>query len=97
MPEENKQNNQQLFAKPEDLRGNYANALQVTAQDRDVVIDFISSVNVNGSMTASLVSRIFLNHHVAKDLATILNGVLVKWEERKYSLPPTPPSEPPKK
>jgi hypothetical protein len=87
MPEENKPVNQ-LIAKPEDIRGNYANAVQVTAQERDVVLDFISSVNINGHTTSSLASRIFLNHHVAKDLARVLNGVIAKWEENKYSLPP---------
>ena len=92
MPEENKQNNQ-LFAKPEDLRGNYANAIQITAQDRDVVLDFISSVNIRGQVTSSLVSRVFLNHFVAKDLANLLNGVIAKWEEHKYSLPPVPPEK----
>jgi hypothetical protein len=87
MPEENKPNNQ-IFVKPEDLRGVYANAFQLTAQERDVVLDFISTVNVNGQVTSSLVSRIFLNHHVAKDLANLLNGVIGKWEEKRYSMPP---------
>ncbi len=93
MPEENKQPNNQLIAKPEDIRGNYANAIQITAQDRDVVLDFISSVNINGHMTSSLVSRIFLNHFVAKELANLLNGVIGKWEERKYSIPPVEPKK----
>jgi len=88
MPEENKQQNNQLFAKPEDIRGNYANAIQITVQDRDIVLDFISSVNVNGHVTSSLASRVFLNHFVAKDVARLLNGVISKWEESKYSLPP---------
>ncbi len=90
MPDENKQQNNQLIAKPEDIRGNYANAIQVTAQDRDVVLDFISTVNVSGHVTSALASRIFLNHHVAKDLARVLTGVIAKWEENKYSLPPSP-------
>ena len=93
MAEENKPQNNQLFAKPEDLRGNYANALQITVQDRDIVLDFISSVNVNGHVTSSLASRIFLHHFVAKDLARLLNGVIAKWEENKYSLPPTEPKK----
>jgi len=88
MAEENKQLNNQLIAKPEDIRGAYANNIQVTAQDRDVVLDFISSVNVGGHVTSSLVSRIFLNHFVAKDLARVLGGVIAKWEEGKYALPP---------
>lgn len=83
-----KEPNNQLFAKQEDLRGNYANAFQITAQERDVVLDFISTVNVNGHVTSSLVSRVFLNHHVAKDLANLLGGVIGKWEEKRYSLPP---------
>jgi Protein of unknown function (DUF3467) len=87
MPEENKQNNQ-LIAKPEDIRGNYANALQITVQDRDIVLDFISSVNIRGQVTSSLASRVFLNHFVAKELANMLNGVIAKWEEHKYSMPP---------
>ena len=87
MADENKPNNQ-LIAKPEDIRGAYANALQVTVQDRDIVIDFISSVNINGQTTSSLVSRVFLNHFVAKELAGMLTGVIAKWEEHKYSLPP---------
>lgn len=94
MPEENKPNqNNQLFAKPEDLLGNYANALQITVQDRDIVLDFISSVNINGHVTSSLASRVFLNHFVAKDLAKLLNGVIAKWEESKYSLPPEAPKK----
>lgn len=87
MPEENKQNNQ-LIAKPEDIKGSYANTIQITVQERDIVLDFISSVNINGQSTSSLASRVFLNHFVAKDLATLLNGVIAKWEEHKYSLPP---------
>ncbi len=93
MAEENKPQNNQLFAKPEDLRGNYANAIQITVQDRDIVLDFISSVNVNGHVTSSLASRVFLNHFVAKDLAKLLNGVIAKWEESKYALPPTEPKK----
>ena len=87
MPEENKQNNQ-LIAEPEDIRGGYANAFQITAQERDVVLDFISTVNINGHVTSSLVSRVFLNHFVARDLVKLLSGVMAKWEEHKYSLPP---------
>ncbi len=86
MPEENKNN--QLIARPEDIRGNYANVVQITAQERDIVLDFVSQVNVGGHVTSSLVSRVFLNHFVARDLAALLNGVIAKWEERKYSLPP---------
>jgi hypothetical protein len=92
MSEENKPSNQ-LIAKPEDIRGAYANAIQITAQERDVVLDFISSVNINGQTTSSLVSRVFLNHFVAKDLANLLNGVIAKWEERKYSVPPVEPKK----
>lgn len=88
MPDNKEQPNNQLIAKPEDIRGNYANAFQITAQERDVVVDFISTVNVNGHVTSSLATRVFLNHHVAKDLANLLHGVISKWEEKRYSIPP---------
>jgi len=91
MPEENKQSNQ-LIAKPEDIRGNYANRVQIMAQEREVILDFISSVNINGRVTSSLVSRLFLNHFVAKDLANLLNDIIAEWEERKYALPPNAPT-----
>jgi hypothetical protein len=96
MGEENKTQNQ-FIAKPEQLSGAYANNFQLTVQERDIVIDFISAVNIHGNTTSSLVARIFLNHFVAKDLAKILNEIINKWEEHKYSLPPTTPPETPKK
>lgn len=71
-------------ADPKILQGRYANALSVTSQERDVVIDFMSHVNVNGVNQAQLVSRIFLNHFTAKDLIATLQQTLQQWEKMRY-------------
>ncbi|MFA5935243.1 MAG: DUF3467 domain-containing protein [Patescibacteria group bacterium] len=67
-----------------DLKGRYANAFVVTSQERDVVIDFISSVNAHGQQTAALVSRMFLNRFTVDDLITALQQNKKQWEEMRY-------------
>ena len=71
-------------ADPKELKGRYANAITVTSQERDVVIDFISHVNTHGTNQAHLVSRIFLNHFTAKSLIETLQKTLEQWEKMRY-------------
>jgi len=71
-------------ADPKDLKGRYANAISVTSQERDVVVDFLSHVNINGVNQAQLVSRVFLNHFTAKDLIATLQKTLEQWEKLRY-------------
>ncbi|MCZ2392212.1 MAG: DUF3467 domain-containing protein [Acidobacteria bacterium] len=73
-----------VSADPKDLKGRYANAFAVTSQERDVVIDFISSVNTGGQQHASLVSRVFLNRFTADDLINVLQENKRRWEEMRY-------------
>jgi hypothetical protein len=75
-----------ITADPKDLIGRYANAFSVTSQERDVVIDFLSHVNVNGNgqHQTQLVSRIFLNRFTAQDLVVSLKKNLENWETMRY-------------
>lgn len=73
-------------AKPEELMGRYANAISVTSQERDVVIDFLAHVRVSAENNqAALVSRIFLDHFTARDLINVLTNTLKQWEEMRYN------------
>lgn len=85
-----------VHAEPKVLQGRYANAITVTSQERDVVIDFLSSVNMNGQHQASLVSRIFLNRFTVDDLIKLLLENKRRWEEMRYEQPkqdvPTKPN-----
>lgn len=74
----------QVSAEPKDLKGHYANAFMVTSQERDVVIDFISSVNAGGQRTAALASRIFLNRFTVDDLIAALQENKKRWEAMRY-------------
>ena len=73
-----------VTAEQKDLKGRYANAVSVTSQERDVVIDFLSTVNFGGQSQASLVSRIFLNRFTVDDLINILQENKRRWEEMRY-------------
>lgn len=74
----------QVNAEADDLKGRYANAFMVTSQERDVVIDFVSTVNINGARTAALVSRLFLNRFTVDDLIVTLQENKKRWEEMRY-------------
>lgn len=74
----------QVRARDEDLKGQYANTLMVTAQERDIVVDFLSTVKIGSNTQNTLVSRIFLNHHVAGQLIDLLANVRKQWEEKRY-------------
>ena len=80
-------------AMPEDLKGVYSNMVSVTAQEREVVIDFLSNVKINDQTSAALVSRIFLNHFTAKELCGLIQHVLQNWEKIRYEIPPVDPEK----
>jgi hypothetical protein len=66
-----------ITAEPEDLKGRYANAISVTSQERDVVIDFLAHVRPGPQADqAALVARIFLNRFTAQDLIDLLQKTL---------------------
>jgi hypothetical protein len=77
----------QVNAIPEDMKGSYANIVSVTSQERDVVIDFLAHTRVGDQQQAQLVSRIFLNHFTAKELAEVIQKTLTEWEKMRYELP----------
>ncbi len=77
----------QVNARPEELQGRYANVVSVTSQERDVVIDFLAQGRAGDQSQAQLVSRIFLNHFTAKELADIIQKTLAEWEKMRYELP----------
>jgi hypothetical protein len=77
----------QVNARPEELKGSYANIVSVTSQERDVVIDFLAHTRIGDQQQAQLVSRVFLNHFTAKELAEIINKTLAEWEKLRYELP----------
>jgi hypothetical protein len=75
-----------ITAEPEDLKGRYANAISVTSQERDVVIDFLAHVRPGPQADqAALVARIFLNRFTAQDLIDLLQKTLKQWEEARYN------------
>jgi hypothetical protein len=75
----------QINALPEDAKGRYANLVSVTAQERDVVIDFISGVRVGTNPPqGQLVSRIFMNRFSARELARLLSEIEARWERTRY-------------
>ncbi len=77
----------QVNAMPEDMKGNYANIVSVTSQERDVVIDFLAHTRVGDQQQAQLVSRIFLNHFTAKELAEVIQKTLAEYEKMRYEVP----------
>jgi len=75
----------QINASPEDAKGRYANLVSVTAQERDVVIDFISGVRMGANPPQSqLVGRIFLNRFTARELSKLLADIEARWEKQRY-------------
>jgi hypothetical protein len=77
----------QVNARPEELKGAYANIVSVTSQERDVVIDFLAHTRVGDQSQAQLASRIFLNHFTAKELAEVILKTLAEWEKLRYDAP----------
>ncbi|MCI0478970.1 DUF3467 domain-containing protein [Candidatus Uhrbacteria bacterium] len=90
MPDQQPAQPQQIHvnAEPKELKGRYANAISVTSQERDVVIDFLSHVSAHGMNQAHLVSRVFLNRFTAQDLVALLQKTLAEWEKRRYDAVP---------
>jgi len=80
-------NELQVNASPEELKGQYANIVSVTSQERDVVIDFLAHTRIGDQQQAQLVSRIFLNHFTAKELAEVIQRTLAEWEKMRYDAP----------
>lgn len=80
-------NELQVSARPEELKGQYANIVSVTSQERDVVIDFLAHTRIGDQQQAQLVSRIFLNHFTAKELAEVIQKTLAEWEKMRYDAP----------
>lgn len=77
----------QVNAMPEDVKGRYANIVSVTSQERDVVIDFLAHTRIGDQQQAQLVSRMYLNHFTAKELAEVIQKTLAEWEKMRYELP----------
>jgi len=77
----------QVNARPEELKGAYANIVSVTSQERDVVIDFLAHTRIGDQQQAQLVSRVFLNHFTAKELAEVIQKTLAEWEKMRYDAP----------
>lgn len=84
MAEQQNPNEVMVNADPKVLRGQYANAFSVTSQERDIVIDFLSHVNMKGNNSAQLVSRIFLNHFTAKQFIDTMKNTIEQWEKMRY-------------
>lgn len=80
-------NNQiQIHEDPEVSRGHYANMVSVTAQNRDIVLDFYAHVRKGDEFNkGELVSRVFLNHFTAQELVQLLEQVRKGWEDMKYN------------
>lgn len=74
----------QIKAEDKILQGRYANLCAVTSQERDVVLDFMSVVGMNGKNEGQLISRVFLNHFTARELITTLQNTIAQWEKMRY-------------
>jgi len=76
----------QIHEDPEIGQGRYANMVSVTAQNRDIVVDFYSLVQKGEEYNkGELVSRVFLNHFTAQELVNLLEKVRKGWEDMKYN------------
>jgi len=76
----------QLHEDPKIGQGRYANMVSVTAQSRDIVLDFYSLVQKGDDYNkGELVSRVFLNHFTAQELIQLLEKVRKSWEDMKYN------------
>lgn len=73
-----------IAAQAEDLMGRYSNVFTVTVQERDVAIDFFPDVSMPDGRRAQLVSRVFLNHFTAKELAETIMTTHAKWEGARF-------------
>lgn len=79
-------------------QGRYANMVSVTAQNRDIVLDFYSLVQKGNEYSkGELVSRVFLNHFTAQELVQLLEQVRKSWEDLKYNKVNTEPGSNPTK
>ena len=80
-----------IDAQNEVVQGRYANIVSVTAQDREIVIDFMAVVKA-GKMEphGQLVSRIFLNRFTARELSDLIRGVEENWEKQRFDAPKPP-------
>lgn len=81
---ENPSQSIEIMASPEELRGAYANIARVTVQERDVVIDFANTLNSGGKRNTTLVSRMFLNHFTAREVAEAIQAGLRQWEDVRF-------------
>lgn len=85
----------QIHEDPEIGRGSYANMVSVTAQNRDIVLDFYSLVQKGEEYSkGELVSRVFLNHFTAQELVNLLEKVRKSWEDMKYNQVNNPSVQP---
>jgi len=76
----------QIHEDPEIGQGRYANMVSVTAQNRDIVVDFYSLVQKGEEYNkGELVTRVFLNHFTAQELVNLLEKVRKGWEDMKYN------------
>lgn len=82
-----------IEAQHESAQGRYANIVSVTAQEREIVIDFLAVVKNGKEQQGQLVSRIFLNRFTARELSDLIRGAEDNWEKQRFDAP-KPPAEP---
>jgi len=79
-----------IDAQNELARGRYSNIVSVTAQEREIVIDFMAVVKAGKEPQGQLVSRIFLNRFTARELSDLIRGVEENWEKQRFDAPKPP-------
>jgi len=80
-----------IDAQNELAQGRYANIVSVTAQEREIVIDFMAVVKTGKSEPQGhLVSRVFLNRFTARELSDLIRGVEENWEKQRFDAPKPP-------
>ena len=67
-------------------QGRYANIISVTAQERDICIDFISLLANGAEAQGQLVARIFLNRFTARELSDLIKVAENNWEQKRYGV-----------
>lgn len=76
-----------IDAQNESAQGRYANIVSVTAQEREIVIDFLAVVRSGKEEQGQLVSRIFLNRFTARELSDLIRIAEKQWEKQRFDAP----------
>lgn len=84
MDETSKKPEIKFNAEMEELKGRYANRVNAVFLEKEIVLDFISEAPIGNLVSQTLVSRMFIHHHMADNLIELLSSLKKQWEEEKF-------------